>query len=126
MNVNFPIMITVFGIKNCDTVKKSLKWLEANNISYEFYDYKKLSPKREWLIEQIAQHGLDTIVNKRGTTYRKLDDSLKASLDVDTAPNLLVENPSMIKRPILCYQNNPKSKSLVGFKSEQYEQFFNE
>ena len=119
-------MITVFGIKNCDTVKKSLKWLEANNISFEFYDYKKLPPKREWLIEQIEQHGLDTIVNKRGTTYRKLDDSLKASLAVDTAPNLLVENPSMIKRPILCHQNDPKSKSLVGFKSEQYEQFFNE
>ncbi len=119
-------MITVFGIKNCDTVKKALKWLAANNVNYEFVDYKKQLPQREWLVDQIKQHGLETIVNKRGTTYRKLDNTVKESLHEDNAPDLLLENPSMIKRPILCDQNNAKAMSVVGFKPEQYEQFFNE
>lgn len=112
----------IYGIKNCDTMKKALKWLESQGCSYEFHDYKKdgLSPSlADTLLTNID---FETLINKRGTTYRQLDDSTKAKLaehDHLTAKKVMLDNPSIIKRPILEKSGN----YLLGFKAEQYQDF---
>ncbi|WP_395342912.1 ArsC family reductase [Ningiella sp. W23] len=109
-------MLTMYGIANCDTVKRAKKWLKAHSIEYQFHDYKKASVDEAFLLDMIATHGVDTIVNKRGTTYRKLSDEQKSSLNAQSAVALLKDNTSMIKRPILITQNS----SLVGFSEDAY------
>ncbi|MBS9522695.1 Spx/MgsR family RNA polymerase-binding regulatory protein [Litoribacter alkaliphilus] len=99
-------MIKIYGIKNCDTIKKTLKMLDSEEIGYVFHDYKKQTPSRELLSEMIQALGLDTVVNKRGTTFRKLDESQKGALDSqESAIPVLKENSSMIKRPIIQLEN---------------------
>lgn len=115
-------MVKISGIKNCDTMKKALRWLDAQHIPYEFIDYKKSVVSDTWIANMLAQHGLDTIVNKRGTTFRKLDEQTKAELNEENAVALLCEHTSMIKRPIL----EKDGASVVGFSAEKYEAFFNE
>ncbi|WP_371194543.1 ArsC family reductase [Glaciecola sp. SC05] len=114
-------MTILYGISNCDTIKKAKKWLEANNIDYQFHDYKKQAVKAEFLADMIAKHGLDTVVNKRGTTFRQLPESQKDNLNADNAVALLCENTSMIKRPILSHAGN----SWIGFKADEYAAIFN-
>ncbi|MEX3007657.1 ArsC family reductase [Hoeflea sp. TYP-13] len=105
----------LFGIRNCDTMKKARRWLEDNNIAYEFHDYKKDGVDVERLKAQIDRAGLENLVNKRGTTWRKLPEEDKAKLvDGDSAINLLRENASMIKRPVLEVGDDV----LVGFNEE--------
>lgn len=118
-------MTTLYGISNCDTIKKAKKWLESHNIEYHFYDYKKQAVQANFLQIMIAEHGLDTLVNKRGTTYRKLSQEVKDSLSEHNlsehkAVALLQENPSMIKRPILSHGQD----SYIGFKAEEYSEVF--
>lgn len=113
-------MITVYGIKNCDTVKKALKWFDAKGIEYTFFDYKKQHPSEAQLKQWIDTFGWDVVVNKRGTTYRKLDETTKNRLNADTAAAVLLENNSMIKRPIVETESTP----LIGFKADEYEQHF--
>lgn len=113
-------MITMYGIANCDTIKKAKKWLESENITYQFHDYKKLGVETEFLQQQLEIHGLDKIVNKRGTTYRKLTEEQKNNLNTDTAVELLSQNTSMIKRPIII----KGELSLLGFSTASYEEFF--
>jgi Spx/MgsR family transcriptional regulator len=113
--------MVVYGIKNCDTVKKTLKWLTANDLEFTFFDYKKEQPSTEQLTQWIETFGLMTVVNKRGTTYRNLSDEEKASLTtehgVENAIKLLTEHTSMIKRPIVETQN----QTLIGFKEADYQ-----
>jgi Spx/MgsR family transcriptional regulator len=111
----------MYGISNCDTIKKAKVWLKDNNIDFEFHDYKKQSLSPEFLREMINEHGLDIIVNKRGTTFRKLSEQEKAQLNEQSAIDLLIAQPSMIKRPILVHSNG----SSVGFKPAQYAEIFN-
>jgi arsenate reductase len=113
-------MTTLYGINNCDTVKKAKKWLDSHGIEYEFYDYKKQAPSVDFLKEMLEKHGLDTIVNKRGTTYRKLSQEEKDSLSITNAPELLVNNSSIIKRPILVRTKD----SHVGFSPALYSEIF--
>ena len=111
----------MYGIANCDTIKKAKKWLEQHNIAFTFHDYKKLGADAEVLAQAIDASSLDTVVNKRGTTYRKLSDEQKANITPENATELLIEYSSMIKRPIIKSENG----IIVGFNESQYKEFFN-
>lgn len=110
--------ITIYGIKNCDTMKKAFKWLEAQGLDYVFHDYKKLGVDEETLTSWCDAAGWDVVLNKRGTTFRKLPDEDKLNLDDAKAIGLMVANPSMIKRPVLEDGGNV----LVGFNPDAYQQ----
>lgn len=114
--------IKVYGIKNCDTMKKAFTFLEEKGVSYDFIDYKKQKPTQELLEGFLAKTTLESLVNKQGTTYRKMDDSQKAALEQkETALPLLIENSSMIKRPIITY---PDGSLTMGFVPDQISQKF--
>lgn len=107
----------IYGIPNCDTVKKARVWLDKQGREYTFHDYKKEGADPERLAAWIAAAGLDTVVNRKGTTYRKLSDADKAAAaDSHTAVALLVQQPSIIKRPIVEYPGG----ILVGFKEDEW------
>ncbi|WAT16887.1 ArsC family reductase [Aurantiacibacter sp. MUD11] len=111
-------MIHFYGIPNCDTVKKARLWLEAQGIDYTFHDYKKEGADAAKVAAWIAAKGVDTVLNKRGTTFRKLSDAEKAQADEPaSAATLLVKNPSMIKRPVVEHDGG----LLVGFKVDDWE-----
>ena len=122
-------MLTMYGIPNCDTIKKAKKWLDTAGEQYTFHDYKKLGVDIEVLEKAINATGVDTVVNKRGTTFRKLSDEEKSILslengDIHTIITLLSQNPSVIKRPILRkHTPNNTSEFLVGFKDIHYQEF---
>ncbi len=109
--------LKIYGIKNCDTMKKAFKFLEAQNISYDFHDYKKEEPDTDILKQAIAVHGWENVINRRGTTWRKLSDDVKNSMDEDKAIDIALDNPSIIKRPLLVYNQD----ILLGFKEEEYQ-----
>jgi len=113
----------IYGIKNCDTMKKARKWLIDNHHDVEFHDYKKEGLAPELLKLLVAELGWEAMVNKRGTTYRKLDDSIKNSLDEARAIEVMLDNPSIIKRPILEKESGKGRVYLLGFKAEQYQEF---
>ena len=109
-------MIKLYGIPNCDTIKKARKWLKDNGVDYEFHDYKKLGVPEKELKNWVKQVGWETLLNKRGTTWRKLDDNTKNSVDEKSAIQIMLANPSIIKRPVLIDNKN----ILVGFKTDEY------
>ena len=106
--------LTLYGIPNCDTVKKARVWLEAQGLSYIFHDYKKLGADAHKLQSWCAALGWEQVLNRAGTTFRKLPDADKAGLDQARAIALMCDQPSMIKRPILEHPNGV----LAGFKPE--------
>ncbi len=108
--------ITMYGIKNCDTIKKARAWLESRGIAYEFHDYKVLGVDRPKLEAWMKAVEWETLLNRSGTTFRKLPDEAKEKLDERKALRLMLEQPSMIKRPVL---EHGKSV-LVGFSPEKY------
>ena len=93
-------MITIFGIKNCDTIKKALKWFEARGVAHQFHDFRKQGLERALLEGWVRELGSDILLNKRGTTWRKLPDDQKENLDQTAIIDLLLDNPAMIKRPV--------------------------
>lgn len=112
--------ITVYGIPNCDTIKKARKWFDNNGISYDFHDYKKAGIDKKTLKNWSKQLGWDALLNRRGTTWRKLDDSVKADIDESRALDLMVEHTSMIKRPVVVYDGG----LLLGFDEAEYDRTF--
>ena len=109
--------ITIYGIKNCDTMKKAFKWLDENGVKYVFHDYKKEGADAGKVAAWIADKGVEIVLNKRGTTFRKLSDAEKADAeDSHKAVTLLVHNPSMIKRPVVEHPGG----ILVGFKEDEW------
>ncbi len=112
--------VTIYGIKNCDTMKKAFKWLAENNIDYSFHDYKKQGISTELAQKWIKTIPLDELINKRGTTWRKLDDDTKNSLSVDTAAQLIMNNTSLVKRPLL----DVDGEFHLGFKPDTYAEIF--
>jgi arsenate reductase len=105
-------MITLYGIKNCDTVKKASTWLENNNIEYNFHDFKKDGVDKALLSAWVDELGWEVLVNKRGTTWRTLSDSAKESVvDKNSAIKIMLENPSVIKRPVV----DSGSRRVIGF-----------
>ncbi|MEH6449496.1 MAG: ArsC family reductase [Oleispira sp.] len=115
-------MITMFGIKNCDTIKKARKWLEAEGIEYQFHDYKKDGLSPEMLNIWVKDLGWEALINKRGTTWRKLPEEVKESVDQASAILIMLDNASIIKRPLLI---NDADSKLLGFKAEEYQEFIN-
>ncbi|HFS7883574.1 ArsC family reductase [Klebsiella pneumoniae] len=114
-------MLTMYGIKNCDTIKKARRWLEAHQIEYRFHDYRADGLERAQLDTFIAELGWQALLNTRGTTWRKLDESLRNSIDnADAAAALMLEMPAIIKRPLLCAPGRPM---LLGFSEAGYQQF---
>ncbi|HGK4417546.1 TPA: ArsC family reductase [Klebsiella pneumoniae] len=114
-------MLTMYGIKNCDTIKKARRWLEAHQIEYRFHDYRADGLERAQLDTFIAELGWQALLNTRGTTWRKLDESLRNSIDnADAAAALMLEMPAIIKRPLLCAPGRPM---LLGFSETSYQQF---
>ena len=110
----------IYGLKSCDTIKKAQKWLQVNDIEFEFHDYRKDGLSKQWLNSALTQLGWELVLNKRGTTYRQLDDSVKESVSADNVAELLIEYPAMIKRPILEFNG----QLFIGFKPDQYQQIF--
>ena len=109
-------MITVYGIKNCDTMKKAFAWLESNGVAYTFVDYKKADVAESHLPDWIQRAGWETLLNTRGLMWKKLTDDERSDVDAAKAHQLMIQYPSMIKRPVL---DNGK-KLLVGFSPEIY------
>ena len=111
----------VYGIPNCDTVKKARKWLEANGLDYAFHDYKKEGADAARVEGWIGAKGLDAVLNRRGTTWRKLSDEEQARAgDIHAAVTLLVQNTSLIKRPVVEHANGSGAGILIGFKEDEW------
>jgi arsenate reductase len=109
--------ITIYGIKNCDTMKKARAWLDKKGVDYAFHDYKTAGIEREKLERWAKKAGWETLLNRAGTTFKKLPDKDKEGVTEKKAIALMLAQPSMIKRPVL---ELPGSKLLVGFKPEAY------
>jgi Spx/MgsR family transcriptional regulator len=109
-------MIALFGIPNCDTVKKARTWLDANGIAYAFHDYKKEGADPARLAKWAQAVGWEPMLNRAGTTFRKLDEADKADIDAAKALSLMAAHPSLIKRPVVEYRGG----LLVGFKPDQW------
>lgn len=112
--------ITIYGIKNCDTMKKARAWLEAHGIEYEFHDYKTAGADRALLQGWSRQLGWEVLLNRAGTTFRALPDADKTGLDENKAITLMAANPSMVKRPVLVVND----EIVAGFKPERYHALF--
>ncbi|MCM2473747.1 ArsC family reductase [Rhizobium sp. CG5] len=106
----------IYGIKNCDTMKKALAWLNDHGVAYRFHDYKASGIDRAHLEAWTAKAGWETVLNRAGTTFKKLPDEAKVDLDQAKAIELMLAQPSMIKRPVL----EADGTLLIGFKPEIY------
>jgi arsenate reductase len=109
--------ISVYGIPNCDTVKKARAWLDARGVAYTVHDFKKQGADPARLRDWVAAKGWETVLNRRGTTFRKLDPAATANLDGDKAVALMQAHPSAIKRPVVEYPGG----LLVGFDAAEWE-----
>jgi arsenate reductase len=109
--------VTIYGIPNCDTMKKARAWLESHGVAYDFHDYKKVGIDRARLETWSRKVGWETLLNRAGTTFRKLPDADKQGLNEPKAIDLMLVQPSLIKRPVLEHGGD---KLLVGFKPEIY------
>ena len=112
--------ITIYGIKNCDTMKKARAWLDANGVAYAFHDYKTEGMEKAALERWAKEVGWETLLNRAGTTFRKLPDAQREGVTEKKAIALMVEQPSMNKRPVL----DVGGKLMVGFKPEAYAKAF--
>ncbi|OWQ47240.1 ArsC family reductase [Roseateles noduli] len=111
-------MITLYGIPNCDTVKRARVWLDEQGLAYQFHDYKKQGVPAAKLPQWMAELGWDKVLNRAGTTWRKLDDGAKAGVtDAASAAALMVEQPSVIKRPVVEWDDGRLS---LGFSPELF------
>ena len=111
---------TIYGIKACDTMKKARAWLDRQGVACHFHDYKTEGIARARLEQWVDAAGWETVLTRAGATFRKLDDAAKADLDRNRAVALMLEQPSMIKRPVL----EADGRVIVGFKPEIYAAHF--
>jgi Spx/MgsR family transcriptional regulator len=114
-------MTTLYGVKNCDTMKKARAWLDKHGVAYDFHDYKSRGIDKERLEGWAKKAGWEKLLNRAGTTFKKLPDKDKAAITEAKAIKLMLAQPSMIKRPVL---ELPRGKLLVGFRPEEYEKTF--
>jgi len=111
-------MITLYGIPNCDKIRRARKWLSDHNIDYRFHDFRKDGLDKKQLSQWIKKVGWETLLNKRGMTWRKLDDETKNNIDEKSAMKIMLDNPAIIKRPVL-----EAGKILeVGFDEDRYRE----
>jgi len=112
--------VTLYGIPNCDTIKKARAWLDDHAIRFRFHDYRKQGLDRKQLQSMTSALGWEAMLNRRGTTWRALPSEVKDHIDVTTAVRLMLENPAIIKRPILATDD----RLHVGFSDGQYREIF--
>lgn len=113
-------MITVYGIRNCDTIKKTLAWLSTEGLDHQLHDYRKQGISESLIALLLEQFPLEQLINKRGTTWRKLPESSKQGLTKSSARQLMQDNPALIKRPIL----SDGKHWLVGFNPQSISETF--
>lgn len=113
-------MITLFGIKNCDTVKKARRWLESESIEYRFHDFRVDGITAEQVTQWINATSLETLINKRSTTWKNLSDTDKENLDIQSAVPLILDQPTLIKRPLLKMDSGVQ----LGFSDKTYQALF--
>ena len=113
-------MIVVYGINNCDTVKKARKWLSKNNIEYQFHDFRKDGLSESKIKQWVGQIDWEILLNRRGTTWRKLSEDQKANINKSNAVKLMAVQPTLIKRPVVEHNN----EIIVGFSADTYQQQF--
>lgn len=114
-------MITLYGIKNCDTVKKAREWLTKNKVDYHFHDFRGDGLSEDKVSNWITDIGIETLVNKRSTTWKELDETTKANFNEQNAVAIIIKNPTLIKRPLL----DTGTQKYVGFKDADYVMIFN-
>ncbi len=117
-------MATIYGIKNCDTMKKARAWLEAHKVKADFHDYKTSGIDKPTLEGWAKKVGWEVLLNRAGTTFKKLPDADKESLTEKRAIALMLAQPSMIKRPVLEVSTGSGGKLTVGFTPEDYKKLF--
>jgi Spx/MgsR family transcriptional regulator len=110
-------VVIIYGIKNCDTVRKARAWIEQRNMTYQFHDYRVDGITAPLLSEFAEQLGWETLLNKRSSTWRQLPDAQKSDLNADTTLQLLLEHPTLIKRPIV----KTAEVLMVGFNADEYQ-----
>ncbi|MBD3619672.1 MAG: ArsC family reductase [Chromatiales bacterium] len=113
-------MTVLFGIKNCDTVKKACKWLDAHGVDYRFHDFRADGLDEALLLGWVSELGWETLVNRRGTTWRQLPAGARESIDEAAAIALMLEHPALIKRPVL----DLGERRVVGFSDQTYADLF--
>jgi Spx/MgsR family transcriptional regulator len=113
-------MTTLYGIKNCDTMKKARAWLDGRGIDYVFHDYKVAGLPEPLARAWVAELGWEAVVNRRGTTWRRLPESVRASMDAESAIRVMVESPSIVRRPML----DTGGVRHLGFSPDQYQEIF--
>ncbi|WXG56161.1 MAG: ArsC family reductase [Candidatus Sedimenticola sp. (ex Thyasira tokunagai)] len=113
-------MVVIYGIPNCDTMKKARKWLDAQGVEYRFHDFKKHGLDREMLLEWNRKVGWETLLNRRGMMWRKLSDEAKANIDEASAIEIMLETPTIIKRPVV----DVGGVLHVGFSDAGYVKIF--
>lgn len=111
-----PCTMKLYGIKNCDTVKKARRWLDENGIDYEFHDFRKDGLSEELLTRFEEEAGWEILLNRRGTTWRKLPEEVRDTIGPQSAHQLMLENPSIIKRPVV----ERDGEITVGFNADQW------
>jgi Spx/MgsR family transcriptional regulator len=114
-------LLTLYGIKNCDTVKKARNWLKAQDIEYRFHDLREDGLERDQAAGWIAELGWETLVNRRSTTWKQLPASMREVMDADLALTQVIEHPTLIKRPVL----DTGDSRHVGFKEDEYRNILN-
>jgi Spx/MgsR family transcriptional regulator len=112
--------VTLYGIPNCDTMKKARKWLDEHAIEYQFHDYKKHGLDESTLRDWVRELGWEALLNRRGMMWRKLDENTKKTIDEQSAIQVMLNTPSIIKRPLL----DTGSKRYVGFSEGLYQEIF--
>jgi Spx/MgsR family transcriptional regulator len=112
--------ITLYGISSCDTIRKAKTWLKNRQIEFEFHDYRKQGLEQKLLESMISVLGWEAMLNRRGTTWRALPDTVKEQIDQASAMRVMLDNPAIIKRPILATAN----QLHLGFSDRQYQEIF--
>ena len=108
--------VKIYGIKNCDTMKKAITFLDEAGVMYDFHDYKKLGIDENVLQKAIDEQGWENVINRRGTTWKKLPESVRETMDAEKAVHIARDNPSVIKRPVLTVGG----EMLLGFDEQEY------
>ena len=110
-------MLTLYGIKNCDSVKKARQWLDKNGVDYKFHDFRVDGLSAQQLDVFIEKSSWEDLLNKRSTSWRQIDEAQKTNLNIEKAVALMLENPTLIKRPVL----NADALFFIGFNTETYQ-----
>ena len=114
-------MITLYGIKNCDTVKKARRWLEQHDVDYTFHDFREDGIDRSAVAEWIGELGWESVVNKRSTSWKALDESVRNGMDEASAVSAIMDQPTLVKRPLL----DTGAERFTGFSVDSYNRIFN-